>query len=279
MIRPTAERRAAINPDAELSVRRQCALLGVTRSSVYHSPVGITASRLALMHAVDGLYTEYPFYGSRRIMVTLRKQGHTVNRKAVQGAMRYLGLAAVGPKPTLSKPHPEHEKHPYLLRNVPIVRVNQVWSSDITYIRMRHGFAYLVAVMDWRSRYVLSWRLSNTLDRGFCIEALDDALGQAQPEVFNTDQGSQFTSNDFLQPLKDRKIGISMDGRGRALDNVWIERLWRSVKYEDVYIRDYADLKDAFEHLRRYFVFYNELRPHQSLDYEYPATVYSGDSP
>ena len=254
-------------------------LLGVARSSVYYTPVPISEDRLALMQAVDGLYTEYPFYGSRRITVTLRQQGHTVNRKAVQGAMRHLGLAAVGPKPNLSKPHPEHEKHPYLLRNVPIVRVNQVWSSDITYIRMRRGFAYLVAVMDWRSRYVLSWRLSNTLDTGFCLEALNEALGAAQPEVFNTDQGSQFTSRDFLQPLKDRQIGISMDGRGRALDNVWIERLWRSVKYEDVYIRDYADLKDGFEHLRRYFAFYNGYRPHQSLDYQCPAAVYFGAPP
>lgn len=261
-----------------LSVRRQCELLGVARSSVYYDAVLVSEARLALMHAVDALYTEYPFYGSRRIAVALSKRGHSVNRKAVRRVMRLLGLFAIGPKPNLSKPHPDHEKHPYLLRNVPIVRVNQVWSSDITYIRMRHGFAYLAAVMDWRSRYVLSWRLSNTMDTSFCVEALEEALSQAQPEIFNTDQGSQFTSSDFLKPLKARAISISMDGRGRALDNVWIERLWRSVKYEDVYLRDYANMKDASEHLRRYFEFYNEGRFHQGLDYQVPGAVYRGST-
>lgn len=246
----------------------------MARSSVYYEAATVSEAQLALMHAVDELYTAHPFYGSRRIKVALNTQGHCVNRKAVQHVMRQMGLEAVGPKPRLSEPHPGHEKYPYLLRNIPIIRVNQVWSSDITYIRMRRGFAYLVAIMDWRSRYVLAWRLSNTMDTGFCIEALTEALDKAQPEVFNTDQGSQFTSSDFLKPLKERAIAISMDGRGRALDNVWIERLWRSVKYEEVYLHEYDDLRDGRERLGQYFDFYNCGRPHQSLDYQVPVTVY-----
>jgi putative transposase len=227
------------------------------------------------MDAVDREYTDHPFYGSRRIAVAVSTPERPVNRKAVQRVMRRLGLSAVGPKPRLSAPHPDHEKYPYLLRNVPIVRVNQVWSSDITYIRMRRGFGYLTAVMDWCSRYVISWRLSNTMDAAFCVEALEAALARGQPEVFNTDQGSQFTCKDFLTPLKARGVAISMDGRGRALDNVWIERLWRSVKYENVYLNDYADLRDARHHLEGYFEFYNRVRPHQGLDYRPPADIYA----
>jgi putative transposase len=226
------------------------------------------------MHAIDEIYTDYPFYGSRRMVVALSGRELPTNRKAVQGMMRQMGLQAVGPKPRLSAPHPDHQKYPYLLRDVPIERRDQVWSSDITYIRMRRGFAYLTAVMDWYSRYVLSWRLSNTLDPAFCVWALGEALREGQPEVFNTDQGSQYTSRAFLRPLKDREISISMDGRGRALDNVWIERLWRSVKYEDVFLRDYSSMDALHSGLDRYFNFYNFERPHQSLDYRPPAALY-----
>jgi putative transposase len=227
------------------------------------------------MRLLDEQYTRTPFYGLRRMTAYLRSQGEEVNPKRVSRLMGLLGLEAIYPRPRTTVVDPEHQVYPYLLRNVTIERVNQVWSTDITYIRMRQGFLYLVAVMDWYSRYVLCWQLSNTLETGFCVEALEEALRYGTPEVFNTDQGVQFTSRAFTSRLKDRGIRISMDGRGRALDNVFVERLWRSVKYEEVYIKDYQDGWEAEEGLRRYFRFYNHERLHQALGYQTPAAVYA----
>ena len=227
------------------------------------------------MRALDEQYTATPFYGSRRMQVALGQAGHAVNRKHVQRLMRLMGLEAIGPKPRLSLANPAHRIYPYLLRDVPITRVNQVWSTDITYVRLRQGFVYLGAVIDWFSRYVLAWELSVTVDGQFCLDALETALQQRTPEVFNTDQGAQFTATVFTDRLKAAGAQISMDGRGRALDNVFVERLWRSVKYEEVYLRDYRSVRDAREHLGRYFQFYNHVRPHQALDYDTPADVYT----
>lgn len=238
-------------------------------------PTGETLENLALMRLIDEKYTEAPFYGSRKMLVWLRESGHQVNRKRVQRLMRKMGLEAIYPKPKLSKRHPQHKVYPYLLRGVRIERRNQVWSSDITYIRVVGGFLYLAAVIDWYSRYVLSWELSNTLEADFCVVALERALqNYGAPEIFNSDQGSQFTSSDFTGTLLGRNIKISMDGRGRALDNIFVERLWRSVKYEEVYINDYSTGLDAFNGLGRYFGFYNERRHHQALDYLTPRAVY-----
>jgi putative transposase len=258
----------------ELSVSRQCALLAVTRSSVYYDPAGESAYNVALMRLLDEQYTRTPFYGVRRMTEWLRAKGHAVNPKRVERLLRVMGVEAIYPRKHLSRPAPEHHIYPYLLRNVPIERRDQVWSTDITYIRLRRGFAYLVAVLDWYSRYVLSWELSTTLETEFCVVALERALGTGVPEIFNTDQGSQFTSKDFTDPLKAAGIAISMDGRGRALDNVFVERLWRTVKYEDVYLRDYADFADACGHLARFFRFYNRERLHQALGYRTPEQVY-----
>jgi len=255
-------------------VRRQCELLGLNRSSVYYASAGESALNIELMGRIDELYTQWPFYGSRRLTVELRGQGFAVNRKRVQRLMRIMGIEAIYARPRTSDPHPGHRIYPYLLRDVAIVDVDQVWSTDITYIRLRRGFAYLVAVMDWYSRYVLSWTLSNSMEVGFCLDALEDALMLGTPQIFNTDQGSQFTSDLFTRRLLDAGITISMDGRGRALDNVWIERLWRSVKYEDIYLRDYQSLGDVRHGLAAYFAFYNNRRPHQSLGYRTPAEVY-----
>jgi putative transposase len=258
-----------------LTVQRQCQLLGLSRSTAYYQERAESAVNLVLKHRLDELYTAWPFYGSRRMTAHLQQEGHAVNRKRVQGLMREMGLEAIYPKRSLSQPMPGHRIYPYLLRDCTIARPNQVWSTDITYIRLSQGFLYLVAVMDWYSRYVLSWQLSNSLDSHFCLEALDQSLKQATPEIFNTDQGSQFTSMEFTGRLEQADIRISMDGRGRALDNIFVERLWRTVKYEDVYLKDYQTVAEARKSLECYFQFYNCQRLHQALDYRTPYQVYS----
>lgn len=257
-----------------ISLTRQCELLGVARSGLYYSPAPMSNENLTLLHVLDEVYTKYPFYGARRMMHWVRDLGYSVNRKRIVRLMRELGLVAIYPGPRTTIPNPDHKVYPYLLRDVPITSVNQVWSADITYIRMRGGFIYLTAVIDWYSRYVLAWEVSNTLESGFCVSALERALRIATPVIFNTDQGSQFTSRDFSGHLLDAGVQISMDGRGRALDNIFVERLWRSVKYEEVYLKDYQSMAHAVEELGRYFSFYNELRQHQSLDYQTPGHVY-----
>jgi putative transposase len=260
-----------IEPEhARLSIARQCALLGLSRSTRYYRPAGESAENLALMRRIDEQYLRTPFYGSRKFSELLG-----VNRKRVQRLMRVMGIEAIYPKRRTTWPAAGHQTYPYLLRGVTVTRPNQVWSSDITYVPLQHGFLYLAAVMDWYSRYVLSWRLSNTLEGSFCTEALDEALARGRPEIFNTDQGSQFTAAAFTSRLESQGVAISMDGRGRALDNVFIERLWRSVKYEEVYLKDYADGWQAEASLTAYFRFYNEERIHQSLDYRTPADVYA----
>jgi putative transposase len=249
--------------------------VGVARSGLYYRPVAVDQETLELMRLLDEQYTRTPFYGIRRMTAWLRTQGKEVNHKRVGRLLRLLGLEAIYPKPNLSAPAPGHRIYPYLLRHVAIVRVNQVWSTDITYVRLRGGWVYLVAVIDWFSRYVLSWELSVTMETSFCVSALEWALsGGARPEIFNTDQGPQFTSSDFTGTLEEAGISISMDGRGRALDNVFVERLWRSVKYEEVYLKDYGDVAEARENLRRYFEFYNRERLHQALGYRTPEAVY-----
>jgi len=252
-----------------LSIRRQCELVGLARSTWYYRPAGESAENLALMRRIDEQYLRTPFYGSRKLGEVLG-----ANRKRVRRLMRVMGIEAIYPKRRTTWPAAGHQIYPYLLRNVAVTRPDQVWSSDITYVPLRHGFLYLVAVMDWYSRYVLSWRLSNTLTGVFCIEALDEALGHATPEIFNSDQGSQFTATAFTSRLATAGVAISMDGRGRAIDNVFIERLWRSVKYEDVYLKDYVNGWDAEVSLAAYFRFYNHERIHQSLGYRKPADVY-----
>ncbi len=257
-----------------LSITRQCELVGVPRSTVYYEPVGVSAAELELMRRLDEQYTRTPFYGSRRMTAWLRIQGYTVNRKRVRRLLALMGLEALLGRRQLSKPAPGHRIYPYLLRGVPIERVDQVWSTDITYIRLRRGFAYLVAVLDWYSRYVLAWELAPTLETEFCVTALEAALRHGRPEIFNTDQGAQFTSAAFTGRLEAADVRISMDGRGRALDNVFVERLWRSVKYEEVYLKDYTGFTDAARHLAGYFRFYNRERLHQALEYRTPAAVY-----
>jgi putative transposase len=258
----------------QLSLRRQCRLLGLARSSFYYAARPERQSDLLLMRLLDEQYTRTPFYGIRRMRAWLQQQGHQVNRKHVQRLLRLMGLEAIYPKPRLSQAAPGHRIYPYLLRGVKIERVNQVWSSDITYIRLIGGFVYLVAIIDWFSRFVLSWEISVTLDSDFCVSALERALRAGQPEVFNTDQGVQFTSVAFTERLLEREIRISMDGRGRALDNIFVERLWRSVKYEDIYLNDYANVPEVKGGLRKYFDFYNIERLHQSLNYRTPAAVH-----
>ncbi len=255
-------------------MRRQCALVGLSRTALYYKAHGERAENLELMRLLDEQYTRTPFYGVERMTAWLKQQGYEVNRKRVRRLLRAIGLEALYPKPRLSEAQPGHRIYPYLLRDVEIERVNQVWSTDITYIRLWQGFVYLVAVMDWYSRYVLAWEVSVSLESSFCVSALEWALRQAQPDVFNSDQGSQFTSEVFTERLKERGIRISMDGRGRALDNIFVERLWRSVKYEEVYLKDYRSVQEAIQSLRAYFEFYNGERLHQSLNYETPATVY-----
>jgi putative transposase len=239
-------KRDLIEPDhPQISIARQCELLGLSRSTYYYHSLGESSENLHLMRLLDEKYTDDPYYGIRRMTAWLRSQGYQVNHKRVARLRRKMGLEAIYPKPRTSMPHPEHRIYPYLLRGVPVTRVNQVWSTDITYIRLHAGFVYLVAVMDWYSRYVLSWALSITMDVSFCLEALNDALNRAQPEIFNSDQGAQFTSTDFTGRLESAGIRISMDGRGRALDNVFIERLWRTVKQEGVYLKDYRTPREA----------------------------------
>ena len=257
-----------------LSVRRQCELLGLKRSSLYYEPGGETAENLRLMRLIDEQYTACPFYGSRRMTEWLVQRGEEVNRKRVQRLMRTMGLEAIYPKPRLSRPGEGHRIYPYLLRGVKVERPDQVWSADITYVPMTSGFMYLAAVIDWYSRYVVAWRLSNTLDGSFCLEMLEEAVRGGRPEVFNTDQGVQFTAAAFVGCLERAGVAVSMDGRGRALDNVFVERLWRSVKYEDIYIQGYESVSELHRGLARYFGFYNDERLHQSLDYRTPAAVY-----
>jgi putative transposase len=257
-------------------VRRQCELLGLSRSSLYYEPAGETSEDLRLMRLIDGQYTACPFYGSRRMTAWLIERGEEVNRKRVQRLMRVMGLEAIYPKPRLSAAGSGHKVYPYLLRGVKIERPDQVWSTDITYVPMTAGFMYLAAVIDWYSRYVVAWRLSNTLDGSFRLEMLEEALRGGKPEIFNTDQGVQFTAEAFTGRLETAGVAVSMDGRGRALDNVFVERLWRSVKYEDIYIQGYEAVPELHRGLGRYFAFYNDERLHQSLDYRTPAAVYRG---
>jgi putative transposase len=271
------QKRALVEPEhPQISLRRQCVLLGLGRGNLYYQPVSEGLENLALMRLLDAQYTETPFYGIRRMTAWLQRQGYAVNHKRVGRLLRQMGLAAIYPKPRLSQPAADHVIYPYLLRGVSVDRVNQVWSADITYVRLAAGFVYLVAVIDWFSRYVLSWAVSITMDVAFCVEALEQALSQGQPEIFNTDQGAQFTSQDFTVRLQQGGIRVSMDGRGRALDNVFVERLWRSVKYEEVYLRDYQSVWDTRQSLARYFGFYNTERLHQALGYRTPAAVYHG---
>jgi len=258
----------------QLSVRRQCQLLGLCRSSLYYEPAAETPENLRLMELIDREYTAHPFLGSRRLTTWLVQRGEVVNRKRVQRLMRVMGLEAVYPKPRLSAPQPGHRVYPYRLRNVSVQRPDQVWSTDITYVPLASGFMYLAAVLDWYSRYVLAWRLSNTLDGSFCLEMLDEALSRGKPEVFNTDQGVQFTAQAWTGRLESAGVAVSMDGKGRCLDNVFVERLWRTVKYEDIYLWRYEDVLQLRRGLGRYFPYYNEERPHQSLDYQTPAAVY-----
>jgi len=270
------DRRGRLDRDhPELSVRRQCMLLGVARSSVYRPPRPANDNNLMLMRRIDELFTAWPFLGSRRLTVLLRAEGYSINRKRVQRLMRWMGISALAPKPKTTKPTPGHKIFPYLLRDLVIDRPNQVWAADITYIPIGRGFLYLVAIIDWASRAVLSWRLSNTMDVSFCVSALEEALARfGKPEIFNTDQGSQFTSTAFTGTLAAAEIRISMDGRGRWMDNVFIERLWRSLKYEDVYLKGYADGREAKAGIGSWIAFYNLRRPHQALANRTPMAVW-----
>jgi len=258
-----------------LSIRRQCELIGLNRAAFYRQVAGETQLNLKLMQLIDREYTRAPFYGYRKMMVRLNNQyGYQINHKRVARLMRKMGLQAVYPKPRTSIPDQQHKKYPYLLRGLAITHPNQVWSTDITYIPMPHGFMYLVAIIDWYSRYVIAWQLSNTLDGSFCLETLLLALRQGQPEIFNTDQGVQFTAHAFTGALTEAEIRISMDGRGRAFDNIFVERLWRTVKYENIYIKEYATVPALLDGLEDYFQLYNYERPHQSLEYRVPAEVH-----
>ncbi len=283
-----------INPmHRKISVRCQCDLLGLNRSSYYYQPKTVTRKpknttgqmvrpireteqNLSIMKRIDEWYMSYPFYGSRNMKTVLNREGYCVNRKRIQRLMRLMGLQAIYPKPCLSIAGKGHKVYPYLLKGFSIDRPNFMWCADITYLRLAHGFVYLVAIMDWHRRFVLSWRLSNTLDTEFCLETLREALENGKPEIFNTDQGCQFTSEDHTGLLKDAGIKISMDGRGRAFDNIMIERFWRSLKYQDIYIKDYQTVMELSAGLDAYFRFYNYERPHQSLEEKTPAMVYFG---
>ena len=261
----------------EIPVCRQSELLGLSRSAYYYRPREKDALNEVLMRLLDEQYTKTPFYGVPKMTEWLKRQGYGVNHKRVRRLMRLMGLEAVYPKPWLSKPAKDHKKYPYLLRDVVISRPDNVWSADITYIRLKQGFIYLVAVMDWHSRYVLSWEVSTTLDKEFCITALEKALGLSRPEIFNSDQGSQFTSLEFTGLVEKLGVAISMDGRGRAMGNIFLERLWRTVKYEEVYLKSYETVKEASEGLAGYFHFYNTERLHQALGYRTPKAVYFGE--
>ncbi len=270
-------RQSWIAPGDAVSVVQQCVLAGVCRATVYAQlkPRLVDESDLLLSCLIDEEYTRHPFYGSRKMVVFLEGVGHTINRKRVQRMMRQMGLVGMAPGPNTSRSHPEHKVYPYLLRGVPVIRPDQVWSTDITYIRLARGFAYLVAIIDWYSRRVLSWRISNSMEAVFCVDCLEDALRHhGTPEIFNSDQGSQFTSAAFTAVLKREGVLISMDGRGRAFDNIFVERLWRSVKHEDVYLKGYASMSELLLGLTEYFAFYNGERPHQSLGHQTPDVVY-----
>lgn len=272
-----SEKRYLIEPDnSQLSIRRQCELLGLHRANYYYQPATHNELNLKLMNFIDEQYTETPFYGWRRMTTYLRRvKEQQVNGKRVRRLMRLMGLQAIYPEPRpKNQAASNHKIYPYLLRNFDIVRPNQVWSTDITYLTMAHGFMYLTAVIDWYSRYVLAWQLSNTLDNHFCLVALEQALAQAKPDIFNTDQGVQFTAHSFTKRLRKANIQISMDGRGRALDNIFVERLWRSVKYENIYLNDYSTVSDLQAGLTTYFDFYNQRRFHQSLNDLTPAEVH-----
>ena len=258
----------------QLSLVRQCTLLNISRASVYYRPVSTRAEDLELMARMDRQYLKTPFYGSRRMKAWLLAEGYLVSRSKVRRLMRLMGLEAIYRRPNTSKPAPGHRVYPYLLKGVDVNRVDQVWAADITYIPMAQGFLYLVAIMDWHSRHVLAWKLSNTMDTDFCVTALEAALGKGRPEVFNTDQGAQFTSDAFTQTLQERDIRVSMDGKGRYLDNIFVERLWRSIKYEEVYLKAYQTVAEARVGINAYLEFYNRRRPHQSLGYRTPAQVY-----
>jgi len=259
----------------KLTVRVQCELLGLPRSSYYHVVQPEKDQNLQLMRVIDETYLAYPFFGSRQMTRWLRRQGHRVNRKRIQRLMGLLGLEAIYRKPNLSRTNAAHRVYPYLLREVKVERPNQVWATDITYVPVQGGYAYLCAVIDWQSRYVLSWELSNTLDAAFCVRAVSRAMIKyGTPEIFNTDQGCQFTSTEFTQVLLDKGVRLSMDGKGRCLDNVFVERLWRSVKYEEIYLESYCSLVDAHTQLDTYFHFYNERRPHSSLADGTPGETY-----
>lgn len=260
-----------------VSLRRQCALVGLSRSSFYYQPATESSLNLELMRRIDEQYLKTPFYGWPRMTAYVQGLGYAANVKRVRRLMHQMGLCAIYPQPRTTQPSPDHTVYPYLLRGLHIVHPNQVWSADITYIPMICGFMYLVAILDWYSRYVLAYRLSNTLDSRFCTETLDQALAMATPQIFNTDQGVQFTARSFTTRLEEAGAQISMDGRGRVFDNIFIERLWRTVKYEDIYLKDYATVSDLDQGLRHYFSFYNHERPHQSLGYRPPAQVHFGE--
>ena len=262
-----------------ISVSRQCDLLGMSRSSYYYRSSRDGSYNEYLMRLIDEQYTRTPFYGVAKMTAWLHRQGHWVNEKRIRRLMRLMGLYAIYPKPRLSKSNDAHKKYPYLLKGVTIDHTDQVWCSDITYIRLLHGFVYLAVIMDWFSRYILSWELSITLEKEFCMDVLNSALLISKPEIFNSDQGPQYTSEDFIDVLKKEDIRISMDGRGRLYDNIFVERLWRTIKYEEVYLHDYRNVSEARERLSFYFDFYNTERPHASLEYRTPQEVYYGLSP
>ena len=269
------QKRALVDPEhPHLSICHQCELLDLNRSTYYLPPATESAEDLRLMRLIDRQFLETPFYGSRRMAECLKRSGEAVNRKRVQRLMRLMGLEALHPRPRTTAAAPGAKAYPYLLRDRMLTHVDEVWSSDITYVPMRHGFMYLTAVIDWFSRYVLSWRLSNTLEGDFCLEALEEALARGKPEIFNTDRGSQFTARAYTGRLEEAGVAVSQDGRGRAPDNVFIERLWRSVKYEDIYIKDYDLVPELESGLTAYFRFYDEERPHQALAYRTPGEVY-----
>ena len=277
---PQAERLAMVDrgKDRELSIKTQAKLLGLNRSSLYYKPVKPSLEEIALKHRIDEIYTEHPYYGSRRITAQLRREGFTVNRKAVQRHMREMGICGICPGPNLSKRNSEHRVYPYLLRGVTIDHPNHVWGIDITYIRLKQGWMYLVAVIDWHSRYVVAWELDQTLETPFVLSAVRKALLQARPDILNSDQGSQFTSPQYINLLQEAGVQISMDGKGRAIDNIFTERFWRTIKYEEVYLHEYESPREARQGIGQYIDYYNNRRPHQALDYRTPAEMYF-DSP
>jgi len=271
----TTQKKALIDwQHPKLSINKQCELLSLSKGALYYTPVPMSQYNLDIMDLIDQQYLKTPFYGSRRMTVFLQTQGYTINRKKVQRLMQVMGLKGITPGPNLSKKRQENKIYPYLLKGLSIVRPNQVWATDITYIRIKSGFMYLMAVMDLYSRFILSWRLSNSLDTSFCLEGLEEALKYGIPEIFNVDQGSQFTSEEFLTPLKQNDVNISMDSKGRAFDNIFVERLWRTIKYEEVYLHDYQSAIMARDSIKNYIEFYDHERPHQSLKNYTPAYMY-----